>query len=79
MKNVWRIKFVECKENNNWWNKLFGDGPKYNILLLKNNELQGTLAFSRTEQQALDIQEIVLNALHCVFTGENNVNEYTIV
>jgi hypothetical protein len=79
MKNVWRIKFVECEENNNWWHKLFGDGPKYNILLLKNNKLQGTLAFSRTEQQALDIQEIVLNAFHYIFVGEDDVNEYTIV
>lgn len=78
MKNVWRIEMEYCKSNDTWWNKIVNE-PKYDIHLLKNNVRQGTIAFSRTREQANDIQEIVLTSFHFYLAGQENVNEFTIV
>ena len=62
MRDIYRLELEECKSNKTCWNRLFGE-PKYDIHMFKNGTRVCTLAFSRTREESLDIQEIFNNTI----------------
>jgi hypothetical protein len=72
MRNIYRLEFEECKSSETFWNRLFGES-KYDIHMIKNGTKLCTIAFSRTREECLDIQEIFGNTI--LYSSEDVIKD----
>jgi hypothetical protein len=75
MRDIYRLELEQRKSNKTFWNRLFSE-PKYDIHMFKNGTKVGTLAFSRTREESLDIQEIFGNTI--LYSSEGVIKDPTV-